>query len=318
MKMTAETDCQSAPPLRARVAPRIEGKSPAIVTVITEAAEAKQRAEPKATVNGAKRPIIRSLRERQPTPKTVRQRKQEEVQQRKRDRAARLKSLLGTVGVAVQPIPQWKIDMQAKPSGTTMPISEANAIRSKEDKSTRKRAEKSLLGTAGPLSEGGQPKVSKSQRKREKKKAKRLAKRRASNKSANVSVSLKVANLDLMAKVAGWPSYDAYINSEEWASVRRLFKSLWITCRCVGCDDKHFQLHHTTYERFGRERLTDLIPLCQFCHSKLHRVHAREKIPLRDYRRGLGVMFGWSPEETSLRLADYQANIRDITAIDSR
>lgn len=44
------------------------------------------------------------------------------------------------------------------------------------------------------------------------------------------------------------------------------------------CGDTQIQLHHTTYERVGRELLTDLTPLCARCHALVHVLERRGDI----------------------------------------
>lgn len=61
----------------------------------------------------------------------------------------------------------------------------------------------------------------------------------------------------------------AYLGSRAWRQVRERYKAsdLPQVCRCGAT---RWQLHHTTYERVGRERLEDLIPLCSECHATAH------------------------------------------------
>ena len=67
--------------------------------------------------------------------------------------------------------------------------------------------------------------------------------------------------------------YETYINSTAWERRRGLFftkhPKVCVTC---GSEEK-IQLHHKTYDRMGRERDSDLMALCEFCHSTLHRWH---------------------------------------------
>ncbi len=46
------------------------------------------------------------------------------------------------------------------------------------------------------------------------------------------------------------------------------------TCAvCGGCWTlRNGDLHHRNYERLGRERFDDLMPLCRACHEHLHRI----------------------------------------------
>ena len=68
-------------------------------------------------------------------------------------------------------------------------------------------------------------------------------------------------------------SYEAYINSSAWESRRgAYFASHSKACSACGGKEK-IHLHHKTYERMGEELDEDLAPLCEFCHSTLHRWH---------------------------------------------
>lgn len=69
--------------------------------------------------------------------------------------------------------------------------------------------------------------------------------------------------------------YAAYIASDDWAAKRRLY---WAStdqacARCGTTDNLH--VHHMTYERFGNELLSDLLGLCQGCHTLVHEEHRR-------------------------------------------
>lgn len=72
-------------------------------------------------------------------------------------------------------------------------------------------------------------------------------------------------------------SYVAYIGSSAWAAKRKEYRESGRPTGCAKCGTKkdiHF--HHRTYVRFGRERLDDLVPLCQIHHSQLHDLQHRE------------------------------------------
>lgn len=64
--------------------------------------------------------------------------------------------------------------------------------------------------------------------------------------------------------------YLRYMLSPEWKALRqkRLERDGY---QCQHCGHKrHLEIHHTTYARLGRERLSDLLTLCHFCHSDHH------------------------------------------------
>lgn len=64
--------------------------------------------------------------------------------------------------------------------------------------------------------------------------------------------------------------YKLYMASPEWHDLRKQ-KLQQVGYRCQGCgSDERLQAHHLTYERFGHERLTDLMVLCHLCHAREH------------------------------------------------
>lgn len=65
-------------------------------------------------------------------------------------------------------------------------------------------------------------------------------------------------------------SYQAYLQSPEWAA-RRQQKLAETGYRCQGCsDDERLEVHHLTYDRVGHERPQDLMVLCHLCHAREH------------------------------------------------
>ena len=85
-----------------------------------------------------------------------------------------------------------------------------------------------------------------------------------------------------MSAALGPKDYDAYIHSEAWRSVRRrFFESKLFKDKCWACKGPGpFDLHHRTYARLGKERLTDLFPLCHTCHVLVHRLRRQHSLSL--------------------------------------
>lgn len=82
--------------------------------------------------------------------------------------------------------------------------------------------------------------------------------------------------------------YEEYINSSEWQTVRKRYRQSKLPWECAVCGVAvNLHLHHRTYKRLGRERLTDLIPLCKFHHEETHRV-AKTGVQLWDAHRKVG------------------------------
>lgn len=76
-------------------------------------------------------------------------------------------------------------------------------------------------------------------------------------------------------QLLGFRRYVDYLASPHWLDVKDRWKASnmfkgWC-CHSVGCvSDQRLSLHHWTYERLGREELTDLILVCENCHSHIH------------------------------------------------
>jgi 5-methylcytosine-specific restriction endonuclease McrA len=65
--------------------------------------------------------------------------------------------------------------------------------------------------------------------------------------------------------------YRRYLKSAAWQAKRaQVILRDRGQCRCCGSRYK-LEVHHKTYIRFGRERLSDLVTLCQLCHTHKHR-----------------------------------------------
>lgn len=64
--------------------------------------------------------------------------------------------------------------------------------------------------------------------------------------------------------------YAAYLRSEHWRDVKARYRASNLPQTCTVCGDPKVALHHRTYQRLGRERLTDLVPLCREHHVKAH------------------------------------------------
>ena len=78
----------------------------------------------------------------------------------------------------------------------------------------------------------------------------------------------------------GFKDYAAYIRSSAWADVKRRYRASDLPQDCFCGETEGLQLHHLTYERVGREELTDLSPLCADCHSMIHVLERRGDLTL--------------------------------------
>jgi 5-methylcytosine-specific restriction endonuclease McrA len=74
--------------------------------------------------------------------------------------------------------------------------------------------------------------------------------------------------------------YAEYIRSPEWKKVRAR-KLRQVGWKCERCGrTSYLQVHHLTYDRLGRERLSDLEICCAGCHSREHEcwIHANRHL----------------------------------------
>lgn len=79
----------------------------------------------------------------------------------------------------------------------------------------------------------------------------------------------------------GYESYQQYLQSRHWRSLRERYRGSDLPQACILCDaDDTVDLHHKTYERIGEEELTDLVPLCRRCHVLGHVLERRGEIDL--------------------------------------
>ncbi len=70
-------------------------------------------------------------------------------------------------------------------------------------------------------------------------------------------------------KTHGNSPYAIYLGSEQWRKFRENVL-IMADCVCFDCKGTATEVHHTTYERRGRERLSDVVPLCRHCHEQRH------------------------------------------------
>lgn len=65
--------------------------------------------------------------------------------------------------------------------------------------------------------------------------------------------------------------YEEYLETPGWRTIRRLkLRQARHACQLCNSDDRQLHVHHRTYERRGRERLEDLLVLCERCHGRFH------------------------------------------------
>lgn len=77
-------------------------------------------------------------------------------------------------------------------------------------------------------------------------------------------------------------NYTNYINSNQWRHKRQNFLEKKKVCSGCGATLKKLDVHHTTYERFGREFKRDLVAVCRGCHNEIHNLHKSQNISLQE------------------------------------
>lgn len=66
--------------------------------------------------------------------------------------------------------------------------------------------------------------------------------------------------------------HNTYLKSDHWQNISQQ-KRIEAQFRCQLCNSgEKLQVHHRTYERVGKELLSDLTALCGECHDKFHKV----------------------------------------------
>jgi len=69
----------------------------------------------------------------------------------------------------------------------------------------------------------------------------------------------------------------AYLKSAKWKFLRKQILDR-DNHQCVMCESTtRLEIHHLTYKRLTDERLSDLVTLCHMCHSRQHKIYARDR-----------------------------------------
>lgn len=68
--------------------------------------------------------------------------------------------------------------------------------------------------------------------------------------------------------------YKAYLKSDRWKKKRQqVFTHYGKRCYACRIAPRILHVHHLTYDRLGRENISDLIPLCVPCHKEITRLY---------------------------------------------
>lgn len=75
-----------------------------------------------------------------------------------------------------------------------------------------------------------------------------------------------------------YSSYQEYLQSDQWRSIRHR-TVIRDERRCRNCGyDELLQVHHLTYARIYREKLEDLLTLCDHCHLRVEKAIKAKKL----------------------------------------
>lgn len=75
-----------------------------------------------------------------------------------------------------------------------------------------------------------------------------------------------------------YKNYAEYLASKEWKAKRlKVLDRANYICEICGIK-RAYQVHHKTYKRIYRERLTDLVATCGICHQAEHNLLTEEQI----------------------------------------
>lgn len=72
-------------------------------------------------------------------------------------------------------------------------------------------------------------------------------------------------------KNKGYTSYNEFLNSKRWKTVREFAWKNLIKKECFICNKNPTQLHHLKYSRITSNTLRWIIPICDNCHDEIHR-----------------------------------------------
>lgn len=93
---------------------------------------------------------------------------------------------------------------------------------------------------------------------------------------------MPVTERTMKARELGHQTYEEYLRSSHWKGKRKEYRQSGRPCVCAVCQSPTVQFHHVTYERLGSELLDDLVPVCEYHHSRIHAVLKAEDRPLSD------------------------------------
>lgn len=66
--------------------------------------------------------------------------------------------------------------------------------------------------------------------------------------------------------------YKNYLKSQHWSLMRSRIIQSHPYCEICKSSEKPLQVHHLSYKRLGKEKNSDLTPLCDECHAAVHKM----------------------------------------------
>lgn len=92
-------------------------------------------------------------------------------------------------------------------------------------------------------------------------------------------------------------SYQDYLQSNFWKAAKERYRTSDLPKHCLNCCNNYYELHHRSYARLGKERPTDLIPLCRECHQAIHNYLKENNTHLAHVHVAIRLLFNKSREE---------------------
>lgn len=66
--------------------------------------------------------------------------------------------------------------------------------------------------------------------------------------------------------------HEVYLKSPHWGKLKKVaLQRADRKCQVCSCQDMKLNVHHNTYQNLGHEYITDLVVLCERCHSIHHK-----------------------------------------------
>jgi hypothetical protein len=100
--------------------------------------------------------------------------------------------------------------------------------------------------------------------------------------------------------------YQKYLKSEHWKQFRkRFFKQKLYRKTCVVCGKRNVDLHHRTYCRLYKEKLTDVIPLCWKHYKEVHTTLENNGLEVEETYQALMIVMNCSLKAVKKKLGAF-------------